>query len=331
MPPPNGAAPVPPGGQTTPPANPGVSPQAELEELRRSNRRNLWLAVGGLVVGLVGGVAAVAVVSPAINSDKRDQRQEDRDLEEQAEEDALEAGLPLMLTPGVSYYGPGWYVNTTSYGIDQLNGHPFKEDGGDAVPSWAWLEKNWTPLSATGLAVSVESQHKTTVLVQALKLRDVDCSLPVPDGTLLRPPEIGDGGEGAPPVDMGMRVDSARPVTRTVEGLTLGGPYTRQIALDKGDAREFRILFTTQTRACSFQADLLVYSKGKQYPLRLPSSWGAGGKPASYTFTVAPPHKPYKSHYVVGTANMLVAVPDTDIKWTGQTPAYTGNGELNYW
>ncbi|MEW2810908.1 hypothetical protein AB0929_28015 [Streptomyces massasporeus] len=321
---------MPPGGQTSPPANPGVSPQAELEERRRSNR-NLWLAVGGLVVGLVGGGAAVAALGPAINSDKRDQRQEDRDLKEQAEEDALEAGLPLKLTPGVSYYGPSWYVNTTSYGIDQLNGHPFKEDGGDAVPSWAWLEKNWTPLSATGLAVSVESQHKTTVLVQALKLRDVDCSLPVPDGTLLMPPEVGDGGEGAPPVDMGMRVDSARPVTRAVEGLTLGGPYTRQIALDKGDAREFRIIFTTQTRACSFQADLLVYSKGKQYPLRLPSSWGAGGKPASYTFRVAPPHKPYKSHYVVGTANMLVAVPDTDIKWTGQTPAYTGNGELNYW
>jgi hypothetical protein len=87
--------------------------------------------------------------------------------------------------------------------------------------------------------------------------------------------------------------------------VTLGGPYTRQIALDKGDARESRIVFTTQTRSCSFQADLLVYSKGKQYRLRLPSSWGADGKPASYTFTVAPPHKPYKSHYVVGTGNML--------------------------
>jgi hypothetical protein len=113
--------------------------------------------------------------------------------------------------------------------------------------------------------------------------------------------------------------------------VTLGGPYTRQIALDKGDPRESRIIFTTQTRSCSFQADLLVYSKGKQYRLRLPSSWGADGKPASYTFTVAPPHKPYKSHYVVGTGNMLVAVPDTDIKWTGQTPKCTGNSELNYW
>ncbi|WND23604.1 hypothetical protein [Streptomyces violaceus] len=286
--------------------------------------------MGTLAAGLVGGLAAAAVVIPAINSDKRDQRQEDRDLKEQSEEDALEAGLPLKLAPGVSYYGPGWYVNTTSYGIDQLNGQPFKDDGGDAVPSWAWLQKNWTPLSATGMAVNVESQHKTTVLVQALKLRDVDCSLPVPEGTLLRPPEIGDGGAAAPSVDMGMRVDAARPVTRTAEGHTLGDPYTRQIALDKGDAREFRIIFTTQQKACSFQADLLVYSKGKQYRLKLPSSW-SDGKAASYTFTVAPPHKPYKSHYVVGTANMLVAVPDTDIKWTGQTPKYTGNGELNYW
>ncbi|MFJ2008096.1 hypothetical protein [Streptomyces chartreusis] len=298
--------------------------------MRRSNRRNHWFAVGGLVVGLVSAVAAAAVVFPAINSDERDQRQEDRDLKEQAEEDALEAGLPLKLAPGVSYYGPGWYVNATSYGIDQLNGQPFREDGGEAVPSWAWLQKNWTPLSETGLAVSVESQHKTTVLVQALKLRDVDCSLPVPDGTLLEPPGIGDSGEAAPSVGMGMNVDSPRPVTRTVKGLTLGAPYTDQIALDRGDAREFRIVFATQKRACSFQADLLVYSKGKQYRVRLPASW-EDGKPASYTFTVAPPHKPYKSHYVVGAANMLVAVPDTDIKWNGQTPKYTGNGELNYW
>ncbi|MFF9569967.1 hypothetical protein [Streptomyces sp. NPDC014685] len=283
------------------------------------------------MVALVASAAAVAVVAPAINSDKRDQRQEDRELEDKAEEDALEAGLPLKLAPGTSYYGPSWYVSNASYGTDQLNGNPFKEDGGEAVPSWAWLEKNWTPLSATGLSVSVESQHKTTVLVQALKLRDVDCSAPVPDGTLLRPPGIGDGGEVTPTVDMGMRVDSSRPVTRVVKGLTLGAPYTSQVALDKGDAREFRIIFTAQEKACSFQADLLVYSKGKQYRLRLPSSWGKGGKPASYTFTVAPPHKPYKSHYVVNAANMLVAVPDTHIKWNGQGPTYTGNGELSYW
>lgn len=279
---------------------------------------------------MVAAIAAVAVVAPARNSDKRDQRAEDRELGEKAEEDALEGGLPLKLAPGVNYYGPGWYVSNTSYGTDQLNGQPFKDDGGEAVPSWAWLEKNWTPLSATGLAVSVESQHKTTVLVQALKLHDVNCSGPVPNGTLLRPPTIGDGGEVSPTVDMGMNIDSPRPVTRTVKGLTLGDPYTDQVALDKGDAREFRIIFTTQKKACSFQADLLVYSKGKQYRLRLPASWKAG-KPSGYTFTVAPPRKPYKSHYVVGTTDMLVAVPDTDIKWDGQEPTYTGNGELSYW
>jgi hypothetical protein len=56
------------------------------------------------------------------------------------------------------------------------------------------------------LAVSVESQHKTTVLAQALKLRDVDCSLPVPDGTLLEPPGIGAGGEAAPSIERAERV-----------------------------------------------------------------------------------------------------------------------------
>jgi hypothetical protein len=54
------------------------------------------------VVGLVGGAAAVAVVFPTVNSDECDQRQKDRELKEQAEEDALEAGLPLKLAPGVS-------------------------------------------------------------------------------------------------------------------------------------------------------------------------------------------------------------------------------------
>ncbi|GAP47062.1 uncharacterized protein SAZU_1799 [Streptomyces azureus] len=36
VPPPNGAAPVPPGSQAAASADPGASPQAELEELRRS-------------------------------------------------------------------------------------------------------------------------------------------------------------------------------------------------------------------------------------------------------------------------------------------------------
>lgn len=335
---PDASTPAPSGAPVGPALNSSASSSTapanqhdELEELRRSNRRSHWIAVSSMVIALMATGAAIAVVAPAINSDNHDQRAEDRELKEASEEDALEAGLPLKLAPGISYYGPDWYVSKTSYGTDQLNGQPFKEDGGEAVPSWAWLQKNWTPLSATGLAVNVESQHKTTVLVQALKLRHVNCEGPVPSGTLLRPPGIGDGGEVSPTVDMGMRVDAFRPVTRTVEGATLGAPYTRQVALDKGDAREFRIIFTAQQKACSFQADLLVYSKGKQYRLRLPASWGKDGKPAGYTFTVAPPHKPYQSHYVVGTATMLVAVPDTDIKWDGRGPTYTGSGELSYW
>ncbi|MFD0067850.1 hypothetical protein ACFRAI_38565 [Streptomyces sp. NPDC056637] len=284
----------------------------------------------GFAVGAIGVVVAIAALIPAFRGEAREQRGDADDRKEKKAEDALEAGLPLKLSPGATYYGPGWYVSSTSYGNDQLNGQPFKQDGGAAVPSWAWLTKNWTPLSSTGVAVSVESQYKTTVLVQALKLRSVDCHRPVPKGTLLQPPTIGDGGDGAPAVDMGMYVDANRPVTRKVQGLTLGAPYTDQVALDKGDARELRIIFNTQRRACTFQADLLVNSKGKQYRLPLPADW-SNGKPAGYTFTVAPPSKAYQSRYVVSRDDQLIAVPESDIEWSGQDPTYTGNGELNYW
>ncbi|WP_344388564.1 hypothetical protein [Streptomyces aureus] len=278
----------------------------------------------------VAALAAALVVWPTIQGNARDDANDKDEKKKEAAEAAVEAGQPLKLSPGVTYYGPSWYVSETSYGTDQLNGQPFKQDGGDAVPSWAWLRKNWIPLATTGTAVTVESQYKVTVVVQALELRDVNCTLPLPRGTLLQPPTIGDGGEVATPVSMGMRVDSLRPITRTAEGSKLGGPYTRQVALNKGDAREVNITFTAEKRACSFQARLVVNSKGKQYRLRLPATW-KDGKPDSYTFTVAPPRKPYKSHYVVGDGNMLVAVPETDIKWKDGNPAYTGNGELSYW
>ncbi|MDQ0991118.1 hypothetical protein [Streptomyces sp. V3I7] len=268
---------------------------------------------------------------PDFQGEARERRSDAEDRKEKKEEDALEAGLPLKLSPGTTYYGPTWYVSDTSYGNDQLNGQPFNDDGGAAVPSWAWLTKNWTPLSSTGVAVSVESQYKTTVLVQALKLHDVDCQRPLPKGTLLQPPGIGDGGEGASSVEMGMNVDSNRPVTRKVNGLSLGAPYTAQVALDKGDAREFRIIFTTRTRACTFKANLLVNSKGKQYRIPLPAEWDHNGKAVGYTFNVAPPSKAYRSRYVVGNDGELIAVPESDITWVGQRPTYTGDGELNYW
>ncbi|MFE7333039.1 hypothetical protein ACFU8W_51350 [Streptomyces sp. NPDC057565] len=298
--------------------------------VERRARRAEWISYCGFAVGALGLVVAAVALIPTFQGESREQQSAAEDRKEKNEEDALEAGLPLKLSPGVTYYGPGWYVSGTSYGNDQLNGQPFTQDGGAAVPSWAWLAKNWTPLSSTGVAVSVESQYKTTVLVQGLKLHDVDCHGAVPKGTLLQPPTIGDGGEGARSVDMGMNVDSNRPVTREVEGLSLGAPYTDQVALDKGDAREFRIIFNTHKRACAFKADLLVNSKGKQYRLPLPAEWDSG-KATGYTFTVAPPSKTYQSRYVVSKDDQLIAVPESDIKWTGQTPTYTGNGELNYW
>lgn len=75
---------------------------------------------------------------------------------------------------------------------------------------------------------------------------------------------------------------------------------------------------------------MIVNSKGEQYRVRLPAEW----KPAGYTCTVAPPGAPDESDYVVYSntdSDMLVAVPDSDIEWDGDTPVYTGTGELSFW
>ncbi|MFF3631620.1 hypothetical protein [Streptomyces sp. NPDC002164] len=280
------------------------------------------VSYASFAVALLGLVVASLALIPAWTAENREQKN-------QAEEDTDDNGLPLQVSPGLSYYGAPWRASQTSYEL-QINGQIFQDNAGPAVPGWQWLEQNWTPVSSTGTAVNVLSKHKTTVLVQGVELRDVACSEPPSGGSLFRVPELGDGGEGAAPVSMGIMVDAARPITRVSEGLKLGKPYTDQVALEKGDAREFVVEFHTTAKACTFKADLLVYSKGKKYRLQLPSEW-QNDKPSGYTFKVAPPTKKYKSHYIVGERDMIIYVPQEDIKWDSNQPKYTGNGQLYRW
>lgn len=270
-----------------------------------------------------GLIVACLALIPAWKAENREQKN-------QAEEDSDDKGLPLQVSQGTSYYGAPWRSSPTDYAL-QLNGRNFEDDAGPAVPSWQWLEKNWTPVSATGVAVNVLSKHKTTVLVQGVELRDVACKNPALGGTLFKAPGIGDAGEGASPVAMGIMVDAPRAVTREVgDGGKLGKPYTDQVALEKGDAREFVIDFHTQAKECTFKADLLVYSKGAKHRLQLPSEWD-NDKPVDYTFKVAPITKQYAAHYIVNDQRMMINVPENDIKWRAEGPEYVGNGQLNRW
>ncbi|MFE0190963.1 hypothetical protein [Streptomyces sp. NPDC058989] len=246
---------------------------------------------------------------PAFKGDQRDE-------DDQAKKDSFEAGEPLKLSAGESYYGPGWWAakedDRGKYDRAFFDAESFAPDR----PSWGWLEKYWTPLNSTGVAVNALSKHEHTTLVQGVHLSDIKCSPPLP-GTLLQPPGIGSGGEGAVPVDMALNVEALRPVARnlTQDGRP-GEPLRKGTALEQGDQREFVVRFFVEKKSCTFKAQLIVSSEGKKYLVRLPATWKRGGLPGSYTFRVtAPtPQKAYGTRYFT-SGHTLMQTPPESITW----------------
>ncbi|MBH5336222.1 hypothetical protein IHE55_16110 [Streptomyces pactum] len=239
---------------------------------------------------------------------------------DKAEEDKQEAGLPLLLSPGASWYGPTWYASAEVH--EDIDVERFPLNGGEL---WDWFRSNTTDLGTTGTAVTVESRHKTTVLVQGAQVTDLKCEEPL-RGTAVAPPAIGDGGEEAVPVFMGFDLDAPRPVAQGFDASgKLSGPFKEQIALDKGDARELSVTFMSARKSCTFRAGLTVSSQGRKWSIPLPAGW-EDGKPAGYVFKVTGPAERYSKGYLTdsGTDWRFREVDPALLVAKGTTLDYTG-------
>ncbi|MER6975685.1 hypothetical protein [Streptomyces carpinensis] len=288
--------------------------RASAEEQKRSNRKGLWLGIATLAVTAAVGIPAGCDAY--------------RGWKDDAEQKQFEAGAPIQISAGESYYGPGWWATDEDLG-DQNEGKPFDMSStATNTPSWGWLWSHWTPLNATGTAVNVLSKHKHTVLVQGVDITHLKCT-EATTRTLFRNPTIGDGGTLEQPAKYALNIEAARPVPRqlTTDNRP-GDPKSMNITLDQGDQREVVIQFFAAARSCTFQAALIVSSEGKRYKQQLPATWD-GEKPESYTFHVtAPPADfKYKTLYVAtsGLNPVIERVTPSDITWDKfNRPAYVG-------
>ncbi|WP_454859988.1 hypothetical protein [Promicromonospora soli] len=278
----------------------------------RGMSRASKLAGGALVflVSVLGLYVAWQELRTISVADQREATTFQQEQAQRARESELAAGEPVTLAPGSSYYGPEAYALLDP--LPDLDGVAF-DDGAagiwdPSVPGWAWLQEgpeNWVGVGQGGVSVVVEGKHPATVLVQGVELRDRKCEAPI-SGTRFLPPTIGSGGEGAPPVFLGLDVESSRPVPRTYEDArvvekgmnrgVLGEPWTEYVALEQGDARTFDIRFEAWTMHCLFEVDLVVYSQGETYEIPIPSEW-RDGVASDYTFEVTAPADSYRVAY----------------------------------
>ncbi|MFF4647356.1 hypothetical protein [Streptomyces sp. NPDC001389] len=288
---------------------------------RRALRLTFWLGIPTLITAIVTGYVAYRALVPAEETNQREKT-------DHKEEQEFEAGSPVKLTPGESYYGPSWYVsaenarNREGEVFDMVSTDPDK-------PSFPWLRKHWTPLNSTGVAVNVLSKHKHTVLIQGVAISRLKCAEPAA-GALFKVPPIGDGGTLEKPAEYAMNIEAARPVTRQLGDDGLPGPPTNvNVTLDQGDQREIRIEFFSGAKSCTFQAELIISSEGGKYKERLPAYWGETGEDL-YTFRVTAPSRSfsYERRYATGndyTAPPIVGVPADQIEWDKHgRPSYPG-------
>ncbi|MFI2380438.1 hypothetical protein ACH5AO_36180 [Streptomyces sp. NPDC018964] len=294
------------------------------EEQKRNNRRTYALGI------TVAVVTTVSVVIAAL--------QYFDDKAEDGADEAFEAGDPLKISAGESYWGPSWYAKED--GSDKYAGQLFDMPStDDSQPSFAWLQKHWTPLNSTGVAVNVLSKHKHTVLVQGVEITHRKCTEPEPGGALFATPPIGDGGSLEMPAVFAFNVDAPRPIARKMntEGLP-GEPSRVNVTLEKGDQREILLHFFSGTKSCTFQASLIVSSEGKRYKQRIPAHWGEKGDDA-YTFRVTAPNRnhAYETRYVTApgtdlTKFRIVTVPASGLTWNkNNQPTYTPETDTSEW
>lgn len=265
--------------------------RAAHETSRKALRISLWLGIVTLVTAIVAGVITYLGIIPAFETNEREKGNE----KEQSE---FEAGSPVKISAGESYYGPAWYA--AADGADDYHGELFDMESVDSDrPSWSWLRKHWIPLNSTGVAVNVLSKHKHTVLIQGVEISKLKCT-ESENGAIFEVPPIGDGGTLERPAEYALNVEAVRPVTRKLTDNGIPGPPARvNVTLEQGDQREVLIEFFASEKSCTFQAALIISSEGKKYKERLPAYWGEKGGEL-YTFRVTAPSRGfnYDTRYV---------------------------------
>lgn len=295
--------------------------RAANETSRKALRLTLWLGIPTLFLTIAGGIVTYLGIIPGQETNQREK-------EADKEEKAFEAGSPVKISAGESYYGPSWYAKADD--AEGYDGDLFNQGSTDPnQPSWSWLRKHWTPLNSTGIAVNVLSKHKHTVLVQGVEISHLKCTEPE-TGAIFAVPPIGDGGSLERPAEYALNVEATRPVSRKLTDDGLPGPPARvNVTLEQGDQREIQIEFFSSKKSCTFQAALIISSEGKKYREKLPAYWGEKGNEL-YTFRVTAPGRDfsYRTRYVtVGESSIITRVPSDQIRWDKyDRPEYVGAG-----
>ncbi|RBQ21269.1 hypothetical protein DP939_00635 [Spongiactinospora rosea] len=249
--------------------------------------KDRWTTPLGIATALVAVVGTTLAGLAYCDS----HRTTDIALEDKEKNEKLESGDPILVSEGTSWFGPAWYASDQ---VHSVAGMRFPMNGYEIIH---WLQANTIHLGVTGTAITVTAQHPTTALIHGAELSDLKCAA-LFHGTAVRLPAIGDGGETAPPVTIGFNLDAPRPIAQNVtRSGTLSGPFTQQVALDKGDSREFVLNFTTTRSTCTFRAAFTVTSQGGKHAIPIPATW-RNGKPSSYLFKVTAPAKSYTRAYI---------------------------------
>ncbi|MFJ9952458.1 hypothetical protein [Kitasatospora sp. NPDC091207] len=281
-------------------------------------RAGRLLALAVAVVTVVGGVIGWFAFYDSHRTTESGLRKDAAEHQDRQEDEANENGLPLLVSAGGAWYGPAWYADGSP--DPSADGRAFPVNGGEI---FEWLEAR-TPVGRTGTAVTVQSRHRTTVVVQGAELSGLSCQAPL-SGAAFRPPGVGDGGDEAPPTGIGFNLDAQKPIAHNVETAAgpggspqevLGGPFTHNVALDKGDARQIVVMFESRTKSCTFRADLLVSSKGRLFRIPLPATWKAGAADG-YVFKVTAPAERYRQTLVTDNAWTLRSVAPQDVAADG--------------
>jgi len=269
------------------------------------------------VTWLDGRASAREQIDLARQADVRDQADRQREEAQRAAEAAAESGVPVRVSAGYgSWPGPSGYVAAEA--LPDLDGQPWDPYAPADAPGYEWLRGgpiDWVPTSVWVAEIVVEATSSGTVLVQGIEVRDRTCAEPL-DGTFLGMPRMGGPGQDAPPVLLGVDVQEPRPVTRERdESKTLGDPWTSQLALEKGDSRAISVLFVAETQHCTFEADLVVHSRGVTHRVPFPAREDGSGGPGGATFEISGQAAAHQNayHVAVDGSTVIQTLPPRDV------------------
>ncbi|MCD0449483.1 hypothetical protein LO762_09805 [Actinocorallia sp. API 0066] len=202
-------------------------------------------------------------------------------------------GPPAQISQGgASWAGPRWSASADAH--DDFAGVPFVDRDG---LYWRYMARDG---EITGSSFAVQALHES-VTVHGARVKGLSCE-PSLAGTVFAAPRSADG-PGRPAMRLGFDLDALTPHTASTDVRyaepdgELGGPLEDTVTLPQGQVQEYRIVFHSLRRHCTFLADLLVRSGGREYHIPIPSAWTPDGRPR-YGFDVTGPARRYQHAYI---------------------------------